>query len=569
MNQIPTYLQPLTESTYYYGTLSYRKQDNSWLIKAEPMVMQMVKRLFIASDQGSGVAKFKLNKRITGDLNWLMMRYPLNIVDKDIWDKEYDKAINHVHHTQNMLITPKKETPSFLFKGELFEFQKEALGWMLHFKKTLLADDTGLGKTVSFISLISKLQKYPVLIVCPKHIIVQWKEMINTFMSSPEGNEMSMHEITGTKPYELPEANIYFVHYGLLGYWKDTFDTLDFPVIGFDEVHYLRHKGTQKYSSASIVASNAEYVIGMSATPIFNYGSEMWNIANIIEYQCLGDWESFSREWCTGYGEKIVAKPELLGEYMRTEGLLLRRTKDMPEIKDQIPQKFRATYPVDMEEEIFNKLIKSTIQKAKDYDSITKWNEKGLAKTQIIEETRRATGIAKALSVSLFTRSLLESGERVILFGYHHDVYDIWENELSDFKPAVIHGKAKNRTEDLKRFLNNETNLLIMSIRSGEGLNLQGSCRCVVFGELDWSPSIHKQAEDRVHRLGQTEQVMIYYLTATGGADEHIQETLGLKKSQFISLMGDKLETEEDKELSHSKANDHMDKLIDQLKKAG
>ena len=568
MSQIPTYLQPVQEAPYYYGKLEYRKRDNSWLITAEPMVLQLIKRLFIASDYKPGVARFKLNKRITGDLNWLMLRYPLEIVDKDIWEREYNRTLEHVSQTQTMLVKPNKETPSTLFKGELFEFQKEALGWMLHFKKTLLADDTGLGKTVSFISLISKLQQYPVLIVCPKHIISQWKGMIKDFMNFPDGvsADSFMHEINGTKPYDLPPANIYFIHYGLIGYWKDLFTYKKFPIVGFDEVHYLRHKGTQKYSAASILSEKADYVIGMSATPIFNYGSEMWNIANIIEYQSLGDWESFSREWCTGYGEKIVAKPELLGEYMRTEGLLLRRTKDMPEIKDQIPQKFRANYSVDMDEDLFKKLMKATIKKAKGYDDIKKWNEKGIAKTQIIDETRRATGIAKAPSVALFTRSLLESGERVILFGYHHSVYEIWEKELADFNPAIIHGKARNREKDLQRFINKETDLLIISVRSGEGLNLQGSCRSVVFGELDWSPALHKQAEDRVHRLGQDEQVMVYYLTAEGGADQHIQETLGLKSSQFVHLMGDKIETEEEREFAQSRANEFMDKLIDNLK---
>ena len=570
MSDIPTYLQPIEdEHPHVYGTLSYSKRDDSWIIKAEPMVMQMVKRLFISSDYKQGAAKFKLNKRITGDLNWLMMRYPLKIVDEDIWELEYTKAITHVKQTQNMLAKPKKESPSILFNGELFDFQKEALGWIKHFKRTLLADDTGLGKTVTFISVMSSIQQYPALIVCPKHIISQWKQMIRDFMSEPALDNVDefMHEIKGTKPYPLPKANVYFTHYGLIGYWKDVFDAMSFPLVGFDEVHYLRHRGTQKYSAASIISSHAEYVVGMSATPIFNYGSEMWNIANIIEYQCLSDWESFSREWCTGYGEKIVAKPDVLGDYMRSEGLLLRRTKDMPEIKDQIPEKFRATYPVDMELDIFNKMMKATIEKAKKYDEIEKWNEKGLAKTQIVEETRQATGVAKALSVALFSRSLLESGERMILFGYHHAVYEIWEEELKDFNPAVIHGKAKNREENLQRFLDGDTNLLIMSIRSGEGLNLQGSCRCVVFGELDWSPSIHKQAEDRVHRLGQDAQVMVYYLIASGGADEFIQETLGLKKSQFVNLMGDKLETEEEVAFSQSYADSHMEDLIDRLKK--
>lgn len=565
MSSLPTYLNEVPDSDYYYGTLEYNHFSNNWIIEAEPMVMQLVKRLFVASDYTIGKAKFKSSKRIIGDLNWLMMRYPLKIINKDIWEKQYDEAVNHVKSTNEMLQNPKKEKVPTLFKGELFEFQKEGLAWMKHFKRTLLADDTGLGKTIQFISLMADIQEFPVLIVCPKHIISQWKSMINRFMRDKNDNEFTMHEITGRKNYELPKAHIYFVHYGLIGYWKDTFNITTFPMVCFDEIHYLRHKGTQKYSAASLISENAEYLIGMSATPIFNYGSEMWNVSNIIEYQCLSDWESFSREWCVGYGEKIVAEPKLLGEHLRTEGLMIRRTKDMPEIKDQIPNKFKAIYPVDMETDIFDKMMKTTIERAKGYSEIKKWNEKGLAKSRIIEETRQATGIAKAQSVALFVRSLLESGERTVLFGYHHAVYEIWEKELAEFNPSIIHGKAKNREEELQRFLNNETDLLIMSIRSGEGLNLQESCRCIVFGELDWSPAIHTQAEDRVHRLEQEKQVMVYYLVASAGSDEFIQETLGLKKSQIVNLMGDKIQTQDEVNLSQSEANKHMDKLIEKL----
>jgi SNF2 family DNA or RNA helicase len=81
--------------------------------------------------------------------------------------------------------------------------------------------------------------------------------------------------------------------------------------------------------------------------------------------------------------------------------------------------------------------------------------------------------------------------------------------------------------------------------RAAAGLNLQRAS-CVVFGELDWSPAIHSQAEDRAHRIGQQDSVLRYYLVAEEGTDEVIQEFLGLKSSQFNGVMGDKTQTEED-----------------------
>ena len=58
-------------------------------------------------------------------------------------------------------------------------------------------------------------------------------------------------------------------------------------------------------------------VAGLSGTLIYNYGGEIWNVVNIIDYHFLGDWESFSREWCAGYGNRIVLKPQLLGDHLR------------------------------------------------------------------------------------------------------------------------------------------------------------------------------------------------------------------------------------------------------------
>jgi SNF2 family DNA or RNA helicase len=102
-------------------------------------------------------------------------------------------------------------------------------------------------------------------------------------------------------------------------------------------------------------------------------------------------------------------------------------------------------------------------------------------------------------------------------------------------------------------------------LRAGAGLNLQ-KANCVVFGELDWSPAVHSQCEDRAHRIGQDDSVLCYYLVAEEGTDETIQEFLGLKVSQFVGIMGDKAETEEDKMLAQAKATEHMNKIVEKLK---
>ncbi len=104
------------------------------------------------------------------------------------------------------------------------------------------------------------------------------------------------------------------------------------------------------------------------------------------------------------------------------------------------------------------------------------------------------------------------------------------------------------------------TDLCCISLRAASGLNLQRAT-CVVFGELDWSPAVHSQAEDRAHRIGQKDSLLCYYLVSPEGSDADIQEALGLKVSQFLGLMGEKPPGSE-VSLSSSYARTHVEKLI-------
>ncbi|GAI84203.1 unnamed protein product, partial [marine sediment metagenome] len=113
-----------------------------------------------------------------------------------------------------------------------------------------------------------------------------------------------------------------------------------------------------------------------------------------------------------------------------------------------------------------------------------------------------------------------------------------------------------------------DTDLIIISLRSATGLNLQRG-RCVVFGELDYSPAVHSQAESRCHRIGVKDSVLCYYLVCPAGTDMNMQEILGLKTSQFINIMGDKAETEEDKFMAQVDVKKHMETILSFLQQGG
>lgn len=578
LEKIPSYLTPLSDAEYYYGTLRFDEMSDSWVIEGEPVVCQMAKKLFPgANGRGKGIARFKVNKRTNGDLNWLMMRYPLKIVDSEKWRIDYQQALKHAHKKSQLLRAPQKMVPSnVIFNGTLKEFQKEGVSFLHHNAPTLLADDMGLGKTVQALAWIGTLERFPGIIVVPTSVQKQWSNQITQFIKPRQVEEQlelfpveknMVHIIKGLTPYELPPAMFYIIHYGLLRGWKQYLPAYGFEFVVFDEIQELRHSGTEKYSSASLLSQSVENVIGLSGTPIYGKGGEIWNISNIIDFQCLGDWESFTREWCYGYGSEVVADPTVLGQHLRREGLMLRRTKE--DVLTELPAKRRIVQEIDSDQSLFTKEMKEVLTLISIHDTTEDHLHRGRIKREIGQAVRQATGVSKAPYVANFVKMLLDAGEAVILYGYHHEVYDTWRTELKAYNPVFVTGNENsNQKEHSKeKFIKGDTNLIIISLRAAAGIDgLQHRANINVFGELDWSPGIHSQCEDRTHRMGQKDSVLSYYLVCSDGSDEQMMEALGFKTSQFIGIMGGEGETEEDKTLAQMEVGKHLDKVIDKLR---
>jgi hypothetical protein len=64
---------------------------------------------------------------------------------------------------------------------------------------------------------------------------------------------------------------------------------------------------------------------------------------------------------------------------------------------------------------------------------------------------RRATGLAKAPYVADFVRLLLESEPKVVLFGWHRDVYEIWLDRLADLNPSLYTGSESSGSAQKER----------------------------------------------------------------------------------------------------------------------
>jgi hypothetical protein len=327
--------------------------------------------------------------------------------------------------------------------------------------------------------------------------------------------------------------------YSQLAGWSDFYHTGFFKSAIFDEIQELRGITSQRYAGGMQLSQNVEYTLGLTATPIYNYGDEMYNILDLLNPNCLGEREAFLREWGTpiGTGHHKINDPAALGSYLRDNHLVLRRTRaDVGRELAKVNTIVRTVGYDSAEVQKTEQLMQALAMRL----TTGSFEQRGQAARELDMMARHTTGVSKAREVAAFVRLLLEAGESVLLGGWHHDVYDIWMRELADFNPVMYTGKQLGPQKEAAKaaFVSGQTKLMIISVRSGDGLDgLQYCCKTVVIGELDWSPKVHEQLIARVDRDGQTEQVTAIYPVSEEGSDPVIINLLGLKSSQSHSIV--------------------------------
>ena len=405
----------------------------------------------------------------------------------------------------------------------------------LQVKRMLLGDEMGLGKTLSAILSFQDVRALPALVVCQAHLTNQWADE-----QIPKFTDLKTHIIKSKKNYSLPEADVYVITYSKLSGWVDQFANGFIRNVIFDEIQELRIPTSQKYAAAKNIAQSAEFAMGLSGTPIYNYGIEIFWIMSILYPGCLGTVEEFIREWTDRQPPKFkVADGKALGSYLREKFLFLRRTRE--EVGIQLPQLNKIVYTIDHDEAEVAKQ-EDILRKLSISVTTGSFEERGKAAQELDIRARHLTGVSKAKYVAEFVKILLEEDpeRKILLMGWHRDVYEIWEEQFKDYEVAFYTGSEnpnkKNKSKE--DFINGTVRLMIMSLRSGAGTDgLQNVCDTVVFGELDYSPGVHKQVIERLYRPGQQKQVTAFFLIADFLSDPVIVDLLGLKSSQADSII--------------------------------
>lgn len=432
--------------------------------------------------------------------------------------------------------------------SNLMPFQREGVSFAISKRgRLLLADDMGLGKTIQAICIAAFYRKeWPLLVVVPSSVRFTWEQAFLRWLPSLSPEDINV-VVTGKGRLTAGLVNI--VSFDLLSKLERQLKT-PFKVVIIDESHFLKNIKTARCRAAVPILKVAKRVILLSGTPAMSRPAELYTQIIAVKPTFFPQFHAFGLRYCDAKrlpwgwdysGSSNLGELKLLLE----EAVMLRRLKS--DVLSQLPAKQRKMVVVNPGR--ISTRAKAALDAAA--KEMTKDKTKQQQKEALLVFFNR-TAEAKIPCVIEYILDLLESGrEKFLVFAHHKVLLDAVAKELE--RKNVQHIRIDGSTpsadrEDLcQQFqLSKGHTVAVLSITAANmGLTFS-SADLVVFAELFWNPGVLIQAEDRVHRIGQTNSVGIHYLVAKGTADDYlwplIQEKIkvlgeaGLSETNFSEM---------------------------------
>ncbi|KRY14852.1 SWI/SNF-related matrix-associated actin-dependent regulator of chromatin subfamily A-like protein 1 [Trichinella patagoniensis] len=396
-------------------------------------------------------------------------------------------------------------------KNQLFPFQLEAVKFAISRKgRLLIADEMGLGKTVEALAVASYYRnEWPLLVVCPSSMKYTWVEEIENRLPFVKSNQIVVLN-TGRDSLPNPsDCSVLITSYDFMVNQSEALIGRKFSVVILDESHNIKNFRTQRYKVATKLLKTAKRVILLSGTPALSKPSELFTQIDCIAPRMFKNFVEFGQRYCnpkmiklgskTVYDYSGASNLEEL-QLILKETIMLRRTKD--QVLSQLPPKIRKV--VVLNKQLINLGLES-LQSAKEK------MDQSFGKHEYLLSYFAETAQAKIQATIEYISELIESNQKFIIFAHHMIMLDA-----------------------ISEFLSSKVCKLSITAAS-TGLTLT-SARLVVFAELFWNPGV-VQAEDRAHRVGQLNSVLIIYLVAKGTADDNIW-TMIKKKLEILKMGG-------------------------------
>lgn len=432
---------------------------------------------------------------------------------------------------------------------QLYPYQKQGVAFLEQKEgRALIGDEMGLGKTCQALAWLQlHPEKRPAVVICPASLKLNWEKEARMWMDNPN------IQILSGKKTDIPiVGDILIINYDILPAWVDKLKSINPQVLITDECHYYKSNQAKRTKAVKQLGKNIPHVIALSGTPIVNRPIEGFNALKLIDDTVIPSFWKYAQRYCgathNGFGWDFsgASNTEELHKKL-TNTVMIRRKKE--DVLTDLPPKIYGTIPFEINnrkeyKKAENDFIKY-IKEAK--------GEKAATKAGNAEVLTRINGLkqisvrGKLKQAKDWIHNFIESNGKLVVFAIHKETIDSLMQEFGD-QAVKIDGSVSTQKREVavEQFQNDDSiRLFVGNISAaGVGITLTAASN-VAFLELPWTPGELQQASDRCHRIGQQENVNIYYLLASGTIEEEIAELID-KKRQVLDSVLDGKETDQE-----------------------
>jgi superfamily II DNA or RNA helicase len=449
--------------------------------------------------------------------------------------------------------------PPAVLRARLRPYQQEGFGWLAflwqHRLGGILADDMGLGKTLQALALIGHAMqadpaKPPFLIVAPTSVVGNWAAEANRF--APDLKVVPIAETVARAGQDLREltkdADAVVTSYTLLRIDFEAYAAIDWSGLLLDEAQNAKNHQSKIYQCARKLTAPVK--IAITGTPLENNLMELWSLLSITApglFPSPARFRDFYARPIEKHGDA-----ELLAQLQRRiKPLVKRRTKeqvaaDLPSKQEQVlevelhPQ-HRKVYQTHLQRErqkVLGLIEDMNAHRFTIFRSLTLLRQLSLH-AGLVDDAHWDLPSAKIDALIEQVREVAAGGHRALVFsqftGFLRMVRERLDAEGMPY--CYLDGQTRNRAAVIERFKDGAAPLFLISLKAGGfGLNLTEADYCFLLDPW-WNPATEAQAVDRVHRIGQTRNVIVYRLVARDTIEEKVMALKAKKAKLFSSVL--------------------------------
>jgi superfamily II DNA or RNA helicase len=447
---------------------------------------------------------------------------------------EHRQALDAVRRSRADSAEPIAETAAVL-GGELAPYQWAGVRYALDARRTFLADEQGLGKTVEALAALEADGAYPAIVVCPASIKLGWEREAARWLP-----HRSIALVQGRAPIP-PTGDITILNYEIVAAHRAALARRRPRALVVDESHYCKNphaKRTQAVRRLAEAVTPDGLRLALTGTPVLNHPEELIPQLRILgRLEDFGSGARFAREFETQLSE------ERLHWHLRRRCFVRRRKA---EVLPQLPAKRQVVVPIALTNGAEYRLAENDViawlrSQPLDLSEVDARIAAALRAERLAQLTalQRLAARGKLAAALAWIEDFLASGEPLVLFARHIEI----QHAVLRHFPRALHLLGEDplaeREASIAAFQDPAgPSLIICATRTAaQGITLTRASN-VCFLELEWTPAMHDQAEDRCHRIGQRDAVTAWYLLAATTIDETMA-TLIQRKREIISAVTD------------------------------